>query len=148
MTARDTSLAALASVDLQAQEAEFLRLTRHYFQLGKFTRKEFSMRTGWTINVVTGRAHSLIKKGLLTEHGQTRDGGHLLSLASSTSAAPAPAPAAGVTPLSPVPAAAEPRPHEQLVHCCKKDGTPFSYTAVGFGPGWPPDEDHLHRGRR
>lgn len=148
MGVRDTSMAALASVDLQRQERELLGLIRYHYQLGKFTRKELSARTGWTINVICGRVHSLIEKGALTEYGQTRDGGHLLSLAQPTSAAPAPAPAAGVTPLSPVPAAAEPRPHEQLIHTHKRDGTPFSYTAVGFGPGWPPDQDHLHRGRR
>jgi hypothetical protein len=81
MTARDTSLEALNSIDLQAQENELLSLIRYHFQLGRFTRKELAARTGWTINRVTGRVFSLIEKGALTEYPQTRNGGHLLSIA-------------------------------------------------------------------
>lgn len=40
-------------------------------------------------------------------------------------------------------------PHERLILCHGKDrkGKPiqFSYIAVGFGKGWPPDQDYLHR---
>lgn len=158
---RDTSLAALSQVDLQAQETELMRLIRYHYQVGKFTRKELASRTGWTINVICGRVFTLVKKGLLTEYPQTRDGAHLLSvsaapatLAKVESAIP-PAehsasgklvPSLTIAPAPPV--AAEFRPHERLIHTHKKDGTPFSYTAVGIGPGWPPDQDHLHRGRR
>lgn len=160
MTARDTSLAALNSIDLQAQENELLALIRYHFQLGRFTRKELAMRTGWTINRICGRVHSLREKGALTEYDRTRDGSHLLSIATET-AAPAPAatgestaPAQHCAPGKPVSlrtivtvptAAAE--PHEALIHSIDAKGRPLTYIAVGFGPGWPPDQDRA-RGRR
>jgi hypothetical protein len=147
MTARDTSLEALQSLDLQAQEEELLRLIRYHFQLGRFTRKELAMRTGWTINRITGRVFSLVSKGALIEHGQTRDGGHLLSIAQSKATAPA---VSGTT-ASAIPGdpPRQPAPPEAVapIDSFDRKGKPLRYMAEGFGPGWPPDQDRA-RGRR
>lgn len=49
-----------------------------------------------------------------------------------------------VTPLAAPPSALTPgaAPYEQLIH--DSDGKPM-FTAVGWGPGWPPDQDKMHR---
>jgi hypothetical protein len=81
MTVAATSRQVYERVDLQAQEETLLREIRRYFQRGKFTRRELAMRTGWETATISARVNGLLKKGLLIEHQQTRDGGHLLSIA-------------------------------------------------------------------
>lgn len=90
MGVRETSLSAYRSLDLQHSESELMRLVHlHYPYPAQFTRKELGERVRWTINRICGRVNSLVEKGYLEEHEQTRDGGHLLSIA-QPKAAPAP----------------------------------------------------------
>src|SRR3990167_3154890 len=122
---------------LQDQEKRLMRqIHRHYPFPSKFTRKELAETVAWTINVICGRVNSLVKKGFLAEYPQTRDGGHLLSIRHpQPNVAPQPSSIVPATPsgLPTIPAAgAAP---EQLIQACTK-GKPFSYVAVGFGPGW------------
>jgi hypothetical protein len=78
---RESSLGAYRSVDLQQREREvMLACHRHFPAPARFTRKELAKALGWEINRVTGRVLTLIERGFLTEHDDTRDGGHLLSI--------------------------------------------------------------------
>lgn len=124
MTARDTSLEAFKSLDLQGQETALMRLVHIHFPYSRFTRKELSAKTGWTINRVCGRVFSLIEKGYLTEYPQIRDGGHLLSVSQPTAkTAPGPAPekpaGTGREVVS-----------EKLVTTWDRQGKPFQYVSV------------------
>ena len=155
---RETSLDAYRALEdsgaLQSQERMLMIFIHRLFpNCERFTRKELATKTNWTINRVTGRVFSLIEKGFLTEYPEIRDGGHLLSVAPNRTAAPAPLPEKltgdSATPLMPSPSRAPAAaPDEQLITVYPKTGKPYQYTAVGFSPPWPADQDERHNKRR
>lgn len=167
MGVRETSLSAYDRVELQRREREVMTACwRHFPPPATFTRKELAQAMGWEINRITGRVLTLIERGFLLELKERRDDAFLLTINDSSKPlrltrpkAPAPAPAlTGESAPSAASVATDmrgpsfppfnaPPAAEALIHTWNAQGKPFSYVAVGYGPGWPEDQDHLHKRR-
>ena len=145
----DTSRAALESVEESGGRVDGCKrvmLFLHRYPNESFTRAEIARGTGMKLQTVCARVRDLLDESYPKIYElparPCKVGGNASKPLRIAEPKAAPAPVQVSTGMLPVAA-------EQLIQGYAKDKNgkdcPLPYVAVGFSPGWPPDQDNLHR---